>query len=207
MRIAFVSNVIYPYITGGAEKRIHEIGTRLADRGHEVTVYGRHYWDGPEEITREGLTLRAVAPKADLYVDERRSISEALDFAARALPPLRKRLRGGEHDVVVASVFPYFPVLSTKLASLGTDTPLITTWHEVWGDYWEEDLGHLAPFGKITEHVTARTPQHPTAISGVTADRLAAIGPDRDRIEIVPNGIDVEQVRAAPLPGDDGDGG
>ncbi|GAA0728068.1 glycosyltransferase involved in cell wall biosynthesis [Halorubrum trapanicum] len=200
MRIAFVSNVCYPFVTGGAEKRIHEIGTRLADRGHEVTLYSRHFWDGPEEITHEGMTLRAVAPEADLYAEDRRSITEALDFAARALPPLRRRLRNDEHDVVVASVFPYFPVLSTKLASLRTDTPVVTTWHEVWGDYWEEYLGRLAPFGKVTERVTAHTPQHPTAISAITADRLAAIGPDRDDIEIVPNGIDVEQVRTAPRP-------
>ncbi|WP_017342125.1 glycosyltransferase family 4 protein [Halorubrum sp. T3] len=200
MRIAFVSNVVYPYVTGGAEKRIHEIGTRLTDQGHEVTVYGRHFWDGPAEITHEGMTLRAVAPEADLYEEDRRSITEALDFAARALPPLRRRLRNDEHDVVVASVFPYFPVLSAKIASIRTDTPLVTTWHEVWGDYWDEYLGHLAPFGKVTERVTARTPQHPTAISAITADRLATIGPDRERIDIIPNGIDVEQVRTAPLP-------
>ncbi|AGB33686.1 glycosyltransferase [Natrinema pellirubrum DSM 15624] len=200
MRVAFVSNVVYPFVTGGAEKRIHEIGTRLADEGHDVTIYGRHFWDGPEQITHEGMTLRAVAPEADLYDGDRRSITEAIDFAARALPQLRRHLRRDEHDVVVASVFPYFPVLATKLASLRTDTPLVTTWHEVWGDYWEEYLGHLAPFGKLTEHVTARTPQHPIAISSITADRLAAIGPARETIEIVPNGIDVDQVRSAPLP-------
>lgn len=202
MRVAFVSNVCYPFVTGGAEKRIHEIGTRLAERGHDVTLYSRHFWDGPEEITHEGMTLRAVAPEADLYAEDRRSITEAIDFAARALPPLRRHLDNDEHDVVVASVFPYFPVLSTKLASLRTDTPLVTTWHEVWGDYWNEYLGYLAPFGKVTERVTARTPQCATAISGVTADRLAAIGPDRDDIEIIPNGIDVDQIRTAPLPGE-----
>ena len=200
MRVAFVSNVVYPYVTGGAEKRIHEIGSRLAERGHDVTVYGRHFWDGPPEITNSGMTLRAVAPAADLYNDDRRSITEALDFAARALPPLRRRLDGDEHDIVVASVFPYFPVLSTKLAALGTDTPLVTTWHEVWGDYWEEYLGSLAVFGKVSEHATARTPQHPVAISGITADRLAAIGPGRDDVAVVPNGIDTEQIRTAPRP-------
>ena len=200
MRIAFVSNVVYPYVTGGAEKRIHEIGSRLANRGHEVTVYGRHFWDGPSEITNDGMTLRAVAPAADLYSDDRRSITEALDFAARALLPLRRRLRNDEHDIVVASVFPYFPVLSTRLAALGTDTPLVTTWHEVWGEYWEEYLGSLAVFGKVSERVTARTPQHPVAVSGSTADQLAAIGPDRDDVAIVPNGIDTEQIRTAPRP-------
>ena len=71
MDLCFVSNSSYPYVTGGAEKRIHEIGTRLADRGHDVTVYGRHFWDGPAEITHEGLTLRAVAPEADLSAEDR----------------------------------------------------------------------------------------------------------------------------------------
>lgn len=203
MNIAFISNVIYPFVTGGAEKRIHEIGTRLADKGHEVTVYGRHFWNGPKEITHEGLTLRAVAPKAELYAEDRRSITEVIDFAARLVRPLRRRLTRNAHDVVDAFVFPYFPVLSAELAGLGTDTPLVTTWHGVWGSYWDEYLGSLAPFGKAVEHVTAHVPQHPVAVSGITADRLAGIGPARESIEIVPNGINIEQIQNAPLPDED----
>ena len=198
MDVAFASNVVYPFITGGAQKRIHEIGTRLADEGHNVTIYGRHFWDGPTETTHEGIRLRAVAPGTDLYTDERRSITEAIDFAVRLAPKLRGRL--GEHDLVVASVFPYFPVLSSKLTALGTDTPLVTTWHEVWRDYWNDYLGNLAFGGKLVERVTARVPQHPIAVSGITADRLSQIGPSRDAIEVVPNGIDVEQIRTAPIP-------
>lgn len=38
MCVAFVSNVVYPWATGGAEKRIHEIGTRLVDKDHSVTT-------------------------------------------------------------------------------------------------------------------------------------------------------------------------
>ena len=206
MNIAFVSNVVYPFVKGGAEKRIYEIGRRLADSGHEVTVYGRHYWDGGTTTTHEGMRLQAVAPSADLYADDRRSITEALDFAARALPSLRTHVTDRDHDLVVASVFPYFPVLSTKLSTLGTDVPLVTTWHEVWRSYWEEYLGRLAPGGKLVERVTAGTPQHPIAVSGVTADRLAEIGPDRDSIRVVPNGINTQQVREAPLPDDPADG-
>ncbi|MDQ2072340.1 glycosyltransferase family 4 protein [Haloarcula sp. H-GB4] len=200
MRIGFISNVVYPFVRGGAEKRIHEIGTRLADGGHDVTIYGRHYWDGPAETTHEGMTLRAVAPEAELYEDDRRSITEAIDFAVRALPPLRRRLSDNEHDLVIASVFPYFPVHATKLASLGTSTPVVTTWHEVWGDYWEEYLGPLAPGGKLIERLTAKAPQHPIAVSGITADNLADIGLTRKHIEVVPNGLDTEQVRTATQP-------
>ena len=101
--------------------------------------------------------------------------------------------------MVVAPVFPYVAVLTSKLAGLGSGTPLVTTWHEVGGS-----LGRLAQCGKLIERATARVPQYPVAVSGITADRLAGIGPDRDAIEVVPNGIDVEDVRNAPLPGESG---
>ncbi len=201
MNVAFVSNVVFPFVKGGAEKRIHEIGTRLAAEGHDVTVYGRHYWDGPRVMDYEGITLYGVAPERDLYADERRSITEAIDFSARLLPKLRKNV--GDHDIMVTSLFPYFPVLGSKLASVGTDTPLITTWHEVWLDYWNEYLGHLAPFGKTVERLTAKTPHFPIAVSNVTADRLSEIGPSREKIEVVPNGIDVAQIETTE-PADNG---
>ncbi|NGM71407.1 glycosyltransferase family 4 protein [Natronolimnobius sp. AArcel1] len=201
MRICFVSNVIYPYVTGGAEKRIHEIGTRLADQGHDVTVYGRHYWDGPQVIEHEGMTLYGVAPAKELYTDDRRSITEAIDFSVRLLPYLRRNI--DDHDIVVASVFPYFPVLSSKLTTLRTETPVVTTWHEVWLDYWDEYLGRLSPFGKAVERLTAKTPHYPIAVSSVTADRLTKIGPTRDAIEVVPNGININQIETTN-PTDDG---
>lgn len=200
MNVAFVSNVVHPFVTGGAEKRIHEIGTRLTNDGHDVTVYGRHFWDGPKEITHEGITLRAVAPSVDLYTDDRRSIKEAIDFAARLAHPLRRRLKRDDHDIIDVSVFPYFPVLSAALAGFRLNAPLVTTWHEVWRDYWEEYLGLLAPFGKAVERLTARVPQHPVAVSGITADRLAEIGPARESIRVVPNGIAIDQIQNAPLP-------
>ncbi|QLC35115.1 glycosyltransferase family 4 protein (plasmid) [Halarchaeum sp. CBA1220] len=203
MNLCFVSNVVYPFVTGGAEKRIYEIGTRLADEGHDITLYARHFWDGPEVMEYEGMTLRAVSPERELYTgdDGERSITEALEFATDVVVPLRRHI--DEHDVVVASVFPYFPVLAAEIATLGTGTPLVTTWHEVWRDYWEDYLGYLAPFGKAVEHATARVPQHPIAVSELTAGRLAEIGPDRDRIRVVPNGIDYEQIRET-TPASDG---
>jgi len=102
-----------------------------------------------------------------------------------------------------SSVFPYFPVLASKLAVLGTDTPLVTTWHKVWQSYRDEYLGHLAPFGKGVEHVTAHVPQHPIAVSELTAGRLGGIGPYREQIRTVLNGIDYEQIRDTP-PAEDG---
>jgi glycosyltransferase involved in cell wall biosynthesis len=211
VNVAFVTNVVYPFVKGGAQKRVYELGRRLADRGHEVTVYARQFWEGPTAIEVEGMTYRGVAPARDLYTgsdsyggtDGRRSISEAIGFAGKAVIPLARAVRRGDHDLAVASVFPYFPVLSARVATLFGNTPLVTTWHEVWGDYWEAYLGHLAPFGKVVERLVAAVAQHPVAVSRRTADQLATIGPARDAIRVVPNGVNVAAIREVS-PADDG---
>ena len=40
MKIAYIYDAVYPWVKGGAEKRIYEIGKRLSDKGHEVHWYG-----------------------------------------------------------------------------------------------------------------------------------------------------------------------
>jgi hypothetical protein len=89
-------------VKGGAQKRIHEIGTRLVEGGHDVTIYGRHFWDGPAETTHGGMTLRAVSPERDLYAGDRRSITEAVEFATDLLVPLRRHV--GTHDLLLLSL-------------------------------------------------------------------------------------------------------
>ncbi len=43
MKIAFIYDAVYPWVKGGAEKRIYEIGRRLAEK-HEVHWYGVGWW-------------------------------------------------------------------------------------------------------------------------------------------------------------------
>lgn len=203
MDIAFVSNVVYPEVTGGAEKRIYEIARRLAADGHSVTQYGRHYWDGPSQIQRENVSYHAIAPESELYAGDRRSIAEAVDFGLRSVPALRQAFT--DHDIVHASVFPYFPVLGAAVAkaTVPADTaPLVTTWHEVWMEYWQEYLETLSPVGKLVERFTARVDQYPVAVSELTARRLTQIGQDREHTHVIPNGIDVDGVQTVEAAAD-----
>lgn len=39
MKIAYIYDAAYPWVKGGAEKRIYEISRRLGERGHEVHCY------------------------------------------------------------------------------------------------------------------------------------------------------------------------
>jgi len=193
VKIAYVYDVIYPYVKGGAEKRIWEISKRLARRGHEVHIFGMKFWDGVVEedvIRKEGVFMHGICDPQDLYVAEgRRSIKEAMYFAQKLISPLLK----GDYDVIDCQAFPYFPCFSAKLCSMLKRTPLIITWHEVWDDYWYVYLGRNGLFGKLVERLVSRLTGNIIAVSARTKRDLERIGVKSEIIEI-PNGIAIEKI-------------
>lgn len=189
MRIAFVTDVIYPYVKGGAEKRVHELSRRLVKKGHEVHVFGMRWWDSPEVVEDDGVILHGVCDPEDLYVNEKRSVKEALLFAFRVTPHLSKE----NFDIIDCSQFPYFPCFAAKIASVKKNCPLIITWHEVWGDYWYEYLGYKGFLGKTVERLVAKLPDRIIAVSERTKKDLEGIGV-RKEIKVIPNGIDIGKI-------------
>lgn len=187
MKIAYVYDAVYPWVTGGVEKRVWELAKRLA-ADHDVHWYGLHYWDGPATIKREGVTLHGVAEPPELYVDDRRSITEAITFAAALAPSLLSE----EFDVVDCQEFPYFPCFTSKLNTGLKGGVLCVTWHEVWGNYWYEYLGGAGMFGKVIEWMTARIPDAHIAVSERTSRDVRELGVKMP--VLIPNGIDVESV-------------
>jgi len=193
VNVGFLTPVVYPFVKGGVEKRIHEVGSRIANRGHEVTIYSRHWWDGPRQRKYEGMTLHAIAPSRELYPNgDRRSTSGSLELAARSFSPLLR----SNHDLVVTPVAPYFHVFSSKFATLFQSTPLVVTWHEVWTEYWKQYMGPAGSIGIIVEKAAAKIPQHSVTPSEMTAENLSALCPSRADIEVIPNGIDFEDIQA-----------
>lgn len=190
MRIAFVYDAVYPWIKGGAEKRIYEIGRRLADRGHEVHWFGVKWWDGKKTIEQDGVLLHGVCEPMPLYVDGRRSIKEAVYFATRLFPELMKY----RFDVIDCQQFPYFPCFVSKIQSLLKKSNFFITWHEVWGNYWYEYLGFKGLFGKLIERFTANITDRIIAVSEKTKKDLEDLGV-KD-ICVVPNGIDFRKIES-----------
>ncbi|MDL0131626.1 glycosyltransferase family 4 protein [Halobacterium salinarum] len=194
MNIAFAAPVVYPYVKGGVEKRTYEVGRRLVDRGHDVTIYSRHWWNGPRSKTQAGMKLQAVGPPSELYADgDRRSVLSALGLAGRLVKPLAQ----AKHDLVVTPVAPYFHVFAVRLSSALQRTPLVVTWHEVWDDYWHQYMGRIGSVGKAVERITAQIPQHVVVPSQMTAGKFQKLAP-RQTVEVIPNGIDVSEVASVP---------
>ncbi|MCK9631745.1 MAG: glycosyltransferase family 4 protein [Methanoregula sp.] len=193
MKIAFVYDVIYPYVKGGVEKRVWELATRLTARGHEVHIFGMKFWDGDDVRVQDGVILHGVCPAKKLYVHGRRSVWEALYFGMHLICPLAKE----RFDIIDCQQFPYIPCIPVRLISIIHRIPLVITWHEVWGDYWEEYLGFKGVFGKATERYIASFGSPVIAVSSTTASRFRKeFGRQPDRI--IPNGIDLAHLESVP---------
>jgi glycosyltransferase involved in cell wall biosynthesis len=190
MKIAFVYDAIYPWVKGGAEKRIYEIGKRLALQGDEVHLFGVRWWEGEDTVEHEGMILHGVCAARKLYAGDRRSIQEALIFAASLYPHLMRE----RFDLIDVSVFPYFPCFTVKFVSALRGTPVYYTWHEVWDGYWYDYMGKAGFFGKIVELAVSRISDSNIAVSKLTEKRLLSLGVPKKSICIVPNGIDIEHI-------------
>jgi glycosyltransferase involved in cell wall biosynthesis len=194
LRIAFVYDALYPYVLGGGERRFHELARRLAER-HEIHFVSWRYWDGAARIERDGMTFHGVAPAPELYGgDGKRTVREAVAFAWRALPVLLRE----RFDVVDCSATPYLPLYAAALATRLRGTPMVATWHEFWGEHWEAYLPHrrgVARAARLLESLRARQGDHVVPVSPVTARRIGSRAP---RQQVVPNGVDLDEIRRAP---------
>jgi glycosyltransferase involved in cell wall biosynthesis len=190
MKIAFVSDVVYPYVKGGAEKRIHEMSGRLSAHGNEVHVYSIKWWEGPSILVKDGITYHGVCRARKLYSGDRRSIIEAVLFGVSLiLPLLRERF-----DVIDCNQHPYFSIFSSKIVSLIKGGKFFVTWHEYWGDYWYRYLGIAGSIGKSIEAISSMLPGHIISVSGRTASDLTKAGISEGKISVVNNGIDIRLI-------------
>jgi glycosyltransferase involved in cell wall biosynthesis len=188
MRIAFVTDALVPYSNGGAERRVHELATRLADR-HEVHVVTWGFWGDAPAIKRGGVTFHGVGRPQPFYgSDGRRTVREGVSFAAR-LPRALARLNV---DVVDVSATPYLPIYGAWVGTRVSRTPLVATWHEYWGAYWHEYLRSrplAATLARAGEALSRGLADRRIAVSAFTASRLAGRSPLRWPSEVVGNGV------------------
>ena len=191
MKIAFVYDAVYPWVKGGAEVRVYELAKRLLARGHEIHLFGIKWWEGETTFEYEGMILHGVCEPQVLYVNGRRSISEALIFAVKLFPVLLKE----KFDLIDVSIFPYFSCFTGKAVSILKKTPVVFTWHEVWDDYWYEYLGNRQGFfGRVIEKVVSKLSPNNIAVSDWTKKRLEVLGVPGNTIAVISNGVDLKKI-------------
>ena len=193
MRIAFVYDVVFPFVPGGVQRRNHALASRLAAR-HEVTFYGFGSWDASGAGCLPGCRYVSVGKPVPLHdAGGRRRFGEAVTFALR----LARTLPRGREELLDVANFPFLSIPVAWLAARWRRQALVVTWHEFWGPYWDERMGRWGALGRLLERACLALSPTVVAVSEHTRRRIVASGVDPGRVRLVPNGVDLEEIRKA----------
>ena len=167
---------------GGIEVQVHDLAARLIGRGHEVVVFTAT----PGSRGERGGFVDHV----DGVLVHRLALRLPFELPVNPLAPglLRQRLAGGGFDVahIHMGVVSPFAVDCTRVAT-AMGLPTAMTWHCM--------LGRLEPVFQTTGYVRgwASLGVAMNAVSAVAAEPLQRIVGSAGIVNVLPNGIDVEQ--------------
>jgi len=196
MKIAYIYDVIYPYVKGGAEKRFWELAKRLSKSGHQVHLYGMKSWDGEPCFIKEGVHIHGIGRNRKLYLENGiRDIRQISSFTLNILPALMKE----RFDIIDCNAFLYLPFFPVKLYCLLTNTALVITWQEVWAKYWYSYLGPVSGLiGRIIEKLVIILSDNVIVHSRKTKDALYRHGFWGREIKIISHGIETKATENIP---------
>jgi len=195
IRVAVVSDGLYPYLKGGKEVRLHHLLAHMDQMGLQVVVCTMRWWEPGQKPQKDGLDYYAVCRAWPMYTRGRRSVPQALAFALGSLKLLTKRF-----DIIDADHMPYLHMLPLWVIARLRGVPLVVTWHEWWGkDYWTSYLGPMGLLAAWVEKSVARRAGHIVTASEKTAAKLLAEGITPGRLSVLPLGVDMSAVARAPV--------
>ncbi|UPV76435.1 glycosyltransferase family 4 protein (plasmid) [Halorussus limi] len=192
--------------SGGTGRYVYETTTRLADRGHDVSVLTRRRGDVPSRETIGGVRVA----RYDLEVAER-----SAPAIARQLPTAVRAVRDHLDALPDPDLLSFQGTVTDPLADLlvADDVPRSATFHSPWPTEYRIRAGHeadgtgrgfdrSAPRRRLNaalrERIERRTLaecEQVLALSRFMAGTLREVhGPVADP-EIVPGGVDTERYR------------
>ncbi|MDE1865145.1 MAG: glycosyltransferase [Candidatus Micrarchaeota archaeon] len=188
MRIAFVSDSVYPWNVGGLET-IERAEAEALSKEHELHYFSLRWPGMRSEFTKGGISYHSFhdVDRSRFYRHGRRSIREAIVFTVGMFRIFRYRF-----DVIHSNEFPILQLPVLKLYCILTGCKLIVYVHEVWDSkYWTTYLGgfmgHLA---NAYANLALRMADHYVANSDLTAERLGGLGIKGRRVTIFAPTID-----------------
>ncbi|MDE1871511.1 MAG: glycosyltransferase [Candidatus Micrarchaeota archaeon] len=198
MKIAFVSDAVYPWNVGGLETLESTEAQELA-KANDVHFFSLR-WPGMEKDFRHNNimyhTLHDITTEK-FYSHGRRSIRQAIIYTIGLA-----RIFFYKFDYIQSNEFPILQIPVLKLYCMLNGCKLILDMHEVWDkEYWTSYLGggirgHLANWFAST---VLKMADAYIANSSVTAERLEGLGIDRSRIHTfspVINDNELRKIRA-----------
>ncbi|MCW6161552.1 MAG: glycosyltransferase [Candidatus Micrarchaeales archaeon] len=193
-RIAFVSDVVYPWVKGGMES-IHYLEMNELAENNEVYCFCMQFDGMKKEFFSDGVHYIGVAKASsdELYTEKgTRSIALARKFA-RSLPGA---LGHYSFDLVYANSFPYLHLGAVKAYCKAHKCRLALDVAEVWDiKRWKSYIGKVK--GVAAYHYARnalRGADFYIANSSATAKELEKAGIQKGRITILSPVIELEKM-------------
>src|SRR3989338_3413989 len=141
MNICILSELFYPYVLGGAERRYMEIAKRLSKK-HEITVYSLRLHGFPKTEIWENITIKRVGMEHPL---NKRFLQALATYASPLL-----RCMKSEYDVIDMN---QGIAMYASIFSPATHRPMIATFHDIYADAWKKYYpGFYSFVGKVMEY-------------------------------------------------------
>lgn len=197
MKIAMVSEHANPLAAlggvdaGGQNLHVAELSAAMCRQGHEVTVYTRRdSADQPAEVTTPaGFTVHHVpaGPAEPIAKDE------LLPFMEEFATYLEKDWLANPPDVVHAHF--WMSGLASVLAAKSVGIPVVQTFHAL-GSVKKRHQGAADTSPPERPRIERMIGKHAARIAATCSDEvfeLSRLGVPRDRISVVPCGVDLDR--------------
>lgn len=176
MKIAFIGQKGIPAKSGGVEKHVEQIATRLAKEGHEVTAFVRAHYVDPNLHSFKGVRLVHTPGIVTKYLD---AVTHTLTATLYAL---REDYDVIHYHSIGPSIFAFIPRL------LKPRTSVIATFHS--RDYFHKKWSWFARFFlHIAEWIICKVPERTIVISETLRDY--AENTYNATFDFIPNGAEV----------------
>ncbi len=191
MHIAFFTNTYHPFISG-VVRSIGSFRKTLSDQGHNVFIFAQHVDDYEDQ---EPFIFRYPSFNISWPTDFH-AVIPISSFVDHLLPSLKLDVIHAHHPVVLGKT------AATKAAEL--NVPLIFTFHSQYTEYT-----HYLPLNQetiqdfIKDLIDTRLVEfmekchHIVVPSSSMLDLLEDVFGLRDKVSVVPTGIDLEQFENA----------
>lgn len=189
-RIAIAYDCLFPYTTGGGERQYRSFADWMVTRGNDVEYLTAVQWAEDEAPDAADFSVVPVAGRLRLYDDQGvRRPAAAIRFAFGLFNALRRRRQS--YAAVLVSGLPVFNVFAARAALVGSHTPLVVDYLEVWGRrQWREYAGTVTGTAAwIVQRLAIALTPTATAHSQLTATRLRREG-FRGRLLVSPGLLD-----------------
>jgi glycosyltransferase involved in cell wall biosynthesis len=200
--------LFYPYTYGGGEWLFFLIAREMAKRGHNVSVISQRL-EGTDAFEKyEGIKIYRVGRpvlSTGLPPEITYHLRYIISASRKGREIIKKISKGGEKiDIIHSNV--YVPAVSAYLCSRFYHLPHLVTFHVVYQaqkkDFWKiwtakldkktsSYAGSLAKFIEKTIIKMNLSGFH--AVTEITKQDLITIGAPKEKIHVIPNGIDLAQ--------------